>query len=279
MAESAHITILMDNNAAKPSLRTEHGLSMWIEIGDKRMLWDTGQSEGFFDNARQLGIDISAADAIALSHGHYDHTGGLARAIQSATNTAVYLHPNALEPKYSLKDGQCRFIGTGPEGQRRVIEKDRAGDVVYVRGRTEIFKRAVLTGPVPRQNAFENTGGRFFSEGRCRCTDDLADDQSLSIECEKGLVVILGCAHSGVVNILDAVSQWTATQKIYAVIGGMHLVNADTNRIHETMRAFKRYDIQKIVPLHCTGSKAIQQLEQTFGDRVLCLGAGSRLSL
>jgi 7,8-dihydropterin-6-yl-methyl-4-(beta-D-ribofuranosyl)aminobenzene 5'-phosphate synthase len=155
MAESTHITILMDNNAAEPSLRTEHGLSMWIEIGDTRILWDTGQSEGLFDNARRLGIDLSAADAIALSHGHYDHTGGLARAIQSATTAAVYLHPKAAAPKYSFKNGVSRFIGTSREAQQYVSDRNAAGGVVYVNGKTEILGGVWLTGPVPRTTPYE----------------------------------------------------------------------------------------------------------------------------
>ncbi len=269
----------MDNNAGEPSLRTEHGLSLWIEVGDRRILWDTGQSEGLFDNAERLGVDLRSADVIALSHGHYDHTGGLARAIQSAPNAAVYLHPEAMEPKYSLKNGTGRPIGTSRDGQLAVIEKDVAGGVVSVNGRTELFDGVVLTGPVPRHTPFEDTGGHFYRDAGCSCPDDLADDQSLYFESEKGPVVVLGCAHSGVVNILDAIRQWTGTQAFYAVIGGMHLVHADSNRINETIRAFQRYDIQYIVPLHCTGLQATQQLKETFGDRCLLLGAGSRLCL
>ncbi len=279
MNKPARITILMDNNAADSSLQTEHGLSMWIEVGDKRILWDTGQSDRLFDNAEWLGVDVRTADVMALSHGHYDHTGGLARAVQSAPDAAVYLHPKAMEPKYSLKSGACRSIGISRDGQLAVAEKDLAGGVVFVNGRTEIGDRIVLTGPVPRHTPFEDTGGHFYRDAGCTCPDDLTDDQSLYFESEKGLVVVLGCAHSGVVNILDAIRQWTDAQAFYAVIGGMHLVHADSNRINETIRAFQRYDIQYIAPLHCTGSSAMRQLKDTFNDRCLFFGAGSRLCL
>jgi 7,8-dihydropterin-6-yl-methyl-4-(beta-D-ribofuranosyl)aminobenzene 5'-phosphate synthase len=277
MNKSVHITILVDNTTIEPSLSAEHGLSMWIEAGGKYILWDTGQSEKFFDNAKQLGIDIGTADAIALSHGHHDHTGGLARATALAPNAAIYLHPAAAQAKYSFKTGQSRPIGMNPQARLAVIEKEITTGVIYVNQKTDLAPGLTLTGPVPRHTPFENTGGQFYTDPDGVCVDELTDDQSLYIQCPEGIVVILGCAHSGVVNILDAVAEETNSSTLYAVIGGMHLVNADACRIAQTIAAFKRYDIQKIAPLHCTGSAAVQRLKETFGHRCLSLGTGSHL--
>ena len=276
-APDIRITILVDNTAVAPSLLTEHGLSVWIDVGDRHILWDTGQSDRLVHNARAMGIDLGRADAVALSHGHYDHTGGLAAVLGTAPNAKVYLHPNAVEARYSLKKDGRRFIGMPQNGRRRLTEKKAVDAVVYVNQRTEIFGGMTLTGPVPRRTAYEDTGGHFYNDPACTVVDDIADDQSLYFECSEGLVIVLGCAHSGVVNILDAVSEWTASDKIYAVIGGMHLVNADADRMERTIKAFQRYSIQKIAPLHCTGIRAMQQLKEVFGSRCLALGTGSQI--
>ena len=276
-ASKVRITILMDNTAVAASLLTEHGLSMWIDVGDKHLLWDTGQSDKLFDNAQRLGIDISKADAVILSHGHYDHTGGLAKVLDAAPNARIYLHPKAVEPKYSLKNGVCRTIGMNRDAQLRLHERDSAGGVIYCDQMTEISDGIMLTGPVTRRTAFENTGGHFYSDPACTIADELADDQSLFFDCPKGIVVVLGCAHTGVVNIMNTICEWTGSSKIYAVIGGMHLINADPNRMENTHNAFKQYDIQIIAPLHCTGPNAVQQLKEVFGDRCLSLGAGTQI--
>lgn len=277
MAVTMNITILMDNTAAVPSLTAEHGLSMWLEIADRRILWDTGQSDAVFENARRLGIDLSKADTIALSHGHYDHTGGLAKALALMPKATLYLHAKAMDAKYSLKTGTSRPVGMSRQSQLAVLEKDIAGSVVFVTQKTELADGLTLTGPVPRRTPYEDTGGLFYIDPAGAVADDLPDDQSLFFECSKGIVVVLGCAHSGVVNILNAVADWTNSPQIYAVLGGMHLVCADSKRIEETIKAFKHYDIQKIAPLHCTGPEAMRQLKEVFGDRCLFLGAGSRL--
>lgn len=277
MNKPVRITILMDNAPGVPSLLTEHGLSVWLDFGDKRLLWDTGQSEKLFDNAQRLNVDISSTNAVILSHGHYDHTGGLSKVIQAAPTAKVYLHPKAMEPKYSLKNGVTRSIGMSRDAQLQLLEREVEGGVIFTDRRTTVFDGVMATGPVPRCTSFENTGGHFYGDLACTVVDDLADDQSLFFESDEGLVVVLGCAHSGVVNILNAVARWTGRRTIYAVIGGMHLLNADENRINETIEAFKRYDIQIIAPLHCTGADPTQRLKETLGLRYRSLGVGTHL--
>ena len=150
--------------------------------------------------------------------------------------------------------------------------------VIWTATPAYLFPGLAVTGQIPRINDFEDVGGPFFVDEICQKPDELLDDQTLFIESAKGLIVVLGCAHSGVVNTLDYISKSTGQDKIYAVIGGMHLVNASQIRIANTIEAFKKYEIQKIVPLHCTGQKAMGELQKAFGDKCLFLGAGGQIS-
>ncbi|MBN1392823.1 MAG: MBL fold metallo-hydrolase [Sedimentisphaerales bacterium] len=260
------ITILVDDTASRPPLLTEHGLSLWIEYKDKRILFDTGQSNLLLKNAEKLGVDLSMTDAIVISHGHYDHTGGLPAVLKLATNAAIYFHPAAVKPKYSCKEFKARPIGM-PEAAKQAIKNRK---VIWTEKPLQLCNGVTLTGQIPRKNDFEDVGGAFFVDENCHIPDNLLDDQALFIESPNGLIVVLGCAHSGAVNTLNYVTKLTGQDHIYAVIGGMHLLNANKNRMERTIEAFKKYGIEKIVPLHCTGSKAIEYLRESFPDKCVC---------
>ena len=271
---NVRITILSENSTADPVFLTEHGLSLWIECSDRRVLFDTGQSDQLVRNAEALGIDLSEAEAIVLSHGHYDHTGGLATVLNIAADARIYLHPAAVEAKYSRKADGARYIGM-PDSARKAIE---GRDVVWTAAATEIVPGMIATGEVPRSSSFEEVGGAFFLDEDCKEADQLADDQSLFVESEKGLVVIAGCAHSGIVNTVDYVAELTGDKRMHAVFGGMHLLRAGEMRIARTIEAFKKYEIQKIVPLHCTGQAAVESFADAFADACLSLGVGGRIT-
>jgi len=268
------ITILIDNIPSE-NLRSEHGLSLWINYGEKRILFDTGQSNLILRNAKILDIDLANTDAIVISHGHYDHTGCLSNVLNIASNAKIYLHPAATEPKFSRKASGAISIGM-PDSAKKALQ---GRHVIWTATPAQLFPGIAVTGQVPRMNDFEDVGGAFFVDENCRKSDDLLDDQTLFIETAKGLIVVLGCAHSGVVNTLDYISKSTGQNKIYAVIGGMHLINASQMRIANTIDAFKKYGIQKIVPLHCTGRKAMVDLKNSFGNKCLLWGAGGRIGL
>ena len=274
MNKNLRITTLVEDTALSEDLLAEHGLSFWIEYGDKRILFDTGQSDILVRNAKMLGINLAEADAIVISHGHYDHTGGLSAILDIAPKAAIYVHPAALEPKFSRKTSGVKSIGI-PYLAKKAVQRRH---VVWTATPARIFPGMSVTGQVPRINNFEDVGGAFFVDENYQKPDELLDDQTLFIESARGLVVVLGCAHSGVVNALSYISNLTSRNKIYAVIGGMHLLNASKERIEQTISVLQEYNIQKIGVAHCTGAGAVRRFSDAFKDRCFSCSAGTRIS-
>jgi len=256
------ITVLVENTAGGRGLLAEHGLSFWIELGDRNTLFDTGQGKVLSANAQRLGIRLELADAIVLSHGHYDHTGGLGDALTSARRVSVYAHPAAFGPKYARdSDGTARGIGMPSLDEQMVREM---AELLRVEGPTEVCEGLNLTGPIPRTTDFEDTGGAFFKDNDCTELDELVDDQAAFIETPSGTVVILGCAHAGVVNTLRYVQKLTDDRRIHTVIGGMHLLHAGPKRMDRTITQLRQLDVQRLMPCHCTGFEAVARLWNEF---------------
>jgi 7,8-dihydropterin-6-yl-methyl-4-(beta-D-ribofuranosyl)aminobenzene 5'-phosphate synthase len=276
---SGRITVLVENTAGGQGLLAEHGLSFWIEIGSRRILFDTGQSEILFHNAQVLGIDLGTVDAIVLSHGHYDHVGGLRRMLEMAPAVPVYLHPQALEPKFACGGEQSREIGMEREMAQFVKQRIDAGLGSFTNGPVEIFSGVWATGEIPRRSAFEDTGGPFCRDPNCTQPDELLDDQALVLETQEDLVVVLGCAHAGVVNTLDYVVDRFPGQPIRMVLGGMHLVRALPVRIPHTIEAIRWHNVQQIGPAHCTGLEASRELWDALPQKCFTCNVGAQVPL
>lgn len=257
------ITTLVNNSSAG-NLQSEHGLSFWIEYEGKHILFDTGQTDIIENNARQIGINLSNTDAVILSHGHYDHTGGIPSVFAAAEGATLYLHPRATDLKYSRKPGRVKMVGMSDATKETVHSIESRGGLVYTELPTEIFHGLFVTGTIPRQTPFEDTGGDFYLDENCTCQDELLDDQAIYFKTEKGLIVLLGCAHAGVVNTLDCIINLTGETCIHALLGGMHLLHASPKRIDRTIEAMKKYDIHELGLAHCTGNNVIEKLKKTF---------------
>ena len=278
MIRRLRITVLVENTAGARGLQAEHGLALWVEADGTDILFDTGQGMVLSFNADALGIDLADADAVVLSHGHYDHTGGLERVLNDLGRAAVYVHPRAFDAKFGRWD---KGAGTCIGSPIRDVERIRAkvAQVVFTTGPTKLADGVWVTGEIPRRNTFEDTGGPFFLDEACTKADPLIDDQALYVESAAGVVVLTGCGHAGLVNTLDYVSELTGCTHMHAVLGGFHLVGAPEERIARTVEALRRYDVQRIGPAHCTGRPATAQILTALPERFVALATGSQLTI
>lgn len=269
------ITTLV-NNSAPDNLQSEHGLSFWIEFEGRHILFDTGQSDIIIKNAKLLNINLASAEAIVLSHGHYDHTGGVPAVVNIARKVNIYSHPEALKPKFGRKNNKTKTIGMPDSSKQVVLRLAGNKKIILTKTPTEVSKGFFVTGEIPRKTNFEDTGGDFFVDENCCKADNLPDDQAAYFKTDKGLVVLLGCAHAGVVNTLDYIVKLTGEKRIYAVMGGMHLLHASSERIDRTIEAMKKYDVQEIGLAHCTGDNAMEKLKKAFSEQSFECSVGTQ---
>jgi 7,8-dihydropterin-6-yl-methyl-4-(beta-D-ribofuranosyl)aminobenzene 5'-phosphate synthase len=271
------LSILVENTARGAGILGEHGLSFWIETGAHRVLFDTGQGMALAHNAKRLGIDLGMAEAIVLSHGHFDHVGGLESALAAAPQAPLFLHPRAVEAKFS---------GSNPKtGARRIsipfveTESFRRGNrrVVATADSCEVAPGVWTTGEIPRTNDFEDTGGPFFLDTALTRPDPLLDDQALYLPTAAGVLVILGCAHAGVINTLHHIAKLTGGAPVRALLGGLHLENASHRRMEETVSALRAIQPKQMGFCHCTGLAAIRRLWSEFPCACREAHAGRRL--
>lgn len=256
---SVNVKTLMDNELTG-NLQTEHGLSLWIEYGNKNILFDTGQSDLFIKNAEKLGVDLTKVDAVVISHGHYDHSGGFEQFYKLNKDFLLYIHPKALQPRFSLKNKTAKYIGVSDRFREIVNELDNKKRVIWTQEPTQIYAGIFVTGRIPRVNDIEDSGGQFFTDENCGRKDIIVDDQAIFYKSNDGLALLTGCAHSGIVNTLKYASQLSGEDNCSSVIGGLHLLKASEQRLEYTFKSLKEYNVKKIKPMHCTGGKAKTRL-------------------
>jgi 7,8-dihydropterin-6-yl-methyl-4-(beta-D-ribofuranosyl)aminobenzene 5'-phosphate synthase len=271
---SIRITTLSENTAHIGDFLAEWGLSILVETDKTKALLDTGKEYSCVYNADTLGIELGSIDKIILSHGHFDHTGGLRGVLRRMKkDVEIIAHPDIWQIKYSRRKDEPRYIGV----PFRQSELETLGaHFVLTEKPTEIDNSIMTTGEIPMVTTFEQVDSVLFvKEGSEWKPDKVMDDQALIVKSAAGLIVILGCAHRGMINTLYHARQLTGEDRVYAVIGGSHLMSASEERLWQTIAALRELDVQKLALCHCTNLPAITLFAREFGDIFIFNKAGT----
>jgi 7,8-dihydropterin-6-yl-methyl-4-(beta-D-ribofuranosyl)aminobenzene 5'-phosphate synthase len=256
------ITVLCENSVGKISgTLGEHGFAALIETGTgDSVLFDTGQGATLLHNARRMNRDLAAVPRVVLSHGHYDHTGGLLPLLKETGPKKVYGHPGIFSYRFRQKDNG-ELLDIGMPYSRAELESAGAEFDISKEFR-QISPGIFLTGEVPRVSTYEEGDLELYTDIDIRSIDSVPDDQSLVLETEKGLVVVVGCCHSGIINTLDHIEDTMGRRDFYAIIGGTHLGFCGQNRLDQTVKELRRKNISKLAVSHCTGFQVSARLSR-----------------
>ncbi|MFC2661853.1 MAG: MBL fold metallo-hydrolase [Eubacterium sp.] len=281
------ITVLTENSRPQGSeLVNEHGLSLFIEYGEKNYLVDTGSSDAFLHNAQALGVDIAKTDICILSHGHYDHAGGLPAFLQKNESAPVYMMDTAPEGHYlQQKDGTQKYIGI-PEGlaseqSRRIRMVNRVcsiADGVYLVPHT-----------TPGLEKIGEKADMYKKQGEEYVPDDFSHEMSIVFDADPGLVIVSSCSHAGMDHIINEVDENFHHAPICAFIGGLHMMGmhgdaeictVPEQKIQRLAFFLKDHGIQRVWTGHCTGEIGFRLLAKYMDpDQVQKLTTGKTFSI
>jgi 7,8-dihydropterin-6-yl-methyl-4-(beta-D-ribofuranosyl)aminobenzene 5'-phosphate synthase len=270
------------------TLLAEHGLSLLVTVFEGKeshtILFDTGYGQaGVPHNLKQLEVDLEEIETIVLSHGHMDHTGSLYEVVDSVKKPVpLVIHPDAfISPRYFILDDGRKLLF--PQPLTRPKLRDRNVELMENRAPTLLADATIMvTGEVARVTTFEKglPNAHVEKHGKLE-KDPISDDQALVIHLkQKGLVIISGCSHAGIINTALYAREIAGTETIHAVLGGFHLSGPIFEQIIEdTIEELKKMKPEVLVPMHCTGWKAIQRFSEEFPDAFVLNSVGSKITL
>ena len=272
------LTTVSENTAAGPYFLSEWGWGILVQVDETNILFDTGAGFAAVRNADKLGIDFHTINKIILSHAHVDHTGGLREVLGRTGKVEVIAHPAIWEAKYAVRENQReRYIGIPfikeqleSLGARFRLTKDPVW----------ITDSIVTSGEIPLMTGYEDIDHNLYAKenGNLR-PDNVPDDLAMAIKTDLGLVIILGCAHRGIINTIRHFQEITGDEPVYCVVGGTHLISASPERLTQTVADLRETGIQRLGVSHCTGFHASARLAGEFADIFFLNNAGSQFTL
>ena len=271
------VTVIADNHASLNELTTQHGLSFWIEHAGEALIFDTGSDSSWLGNAERLGIDLFAAKLLFLSHGHWDHGGGIEALVERGWQGTIVCHPQAWRKKRAVAEGiPERDVGLP---WRHEDLEARGVRFELVEGAREVFPGIWSTGPIAGDHPAPVTPQLQGLDAGRWAADDFRDEHSLAIKTPRGLVVVTGCCHRGVLNTLETARSVTGEQEVYALVGGLHQKDEPRERCHALARAIRAAGVTKVWANHCTGLHPFAQMREILGDDLVWAEAGLTIEI
>ncbi|MEE3467499.1 MAG: MBL fold metallo-hydrolase [Eubacterium sp.] len=263
------VTVIVDN-ISNQGIEGEWGLSLLVEIGDKRILVDAGASDLFLENMKKLGMDVGDVDYAVLSHAHYDHANGMPAFFMNNKKAKLYVRDQVSADCYAKKGFFRKYIGIPKKMMKDYSDRIEkvSGDYMVTEGVYLVpHKTAGLSEIGKNEMMFRRLNGRWVP-------DDYSHEQSLVLETDKGLVIINSCSHGGAANIINEVQSTFPDKNVYGLIGGFHLFNKKESMIRELAGKICDTGIEYVCTGHCTKNRAYEILKEELGDRVeqMCVG-------
>jgi len=276
---SVRLTVLCENCVSRPNGTIgEHGFACFVETPAGNLLFDTGSGDSLLRNAELLGRDLATVRTVVLSHGHYDHTGGLADLIGRTGPIDVVAHPGIFAERYWVGEHERRCIGL-PFSRSRY--ESLGARFRLIKTYAPVAPGVFFSGEIPRLTPFETGDPHLMAPDSAGnlVVDSFPDDAALLIETVRGAIVLLGCAHAGVVNTLQLMRAENGCDRLYAVVGGTHLAPASEEQFAGTVRALRTFGVERIGVSHCTGLPRAAQMHAEFGGRFFFASVGSTLEI
>ncbi|MGM0500593.1 MAG: MBL fold metallo-hydrolase [Bacillota bacterium] len=276
---SIKITTLVENKTGENlALKSAHGLSFLIERDDELFLFDTAQHDLVVKNAKELGYDLSQLDKIIISHNHYDHGGGLKSLISNYGPQNIVVHEEFFNEKYGVEKIKQEYLGINYD--RKTLVKtgseisEISDDITY------ITENIFIAANFKRETNFEKVNKRFYIKDNGEMVlDYFRDEIALGIESSKGLIILLGCSHPGVVNIISSIIEKTDNENIHCILGGTHLIEGGEKRIYKTLDYIKSIDVDYLGFSHCTGEEAEKIFEQEMPNKFFHNNTGAEIEI
>ncbi len=276
------LSTLCENTVDKYGITGEWGLSILVEYGEERVLFDTGLGDSVVNNARIMGIDLKRISKVVFSHGHGDHTGGIRSILKEIKQPVeIFAHPDIWEKKYSVRPeisgNRQNFVGI-PYQKEELIHL--GASFKYSKEPVRLSDHIITTGEIPLITDFERVDKNLFVKSDSGFhPDKLADDQALVVNTSKGLAVILGCSHRGIINTLIQAQKVGEEKKIRTIVGGTHLFRSSSQQLSKTIDKLMEFGVERIGVSHCTGMLTSVKLAQQFGKAFFFNNAGTVVKL